>query len=131
MENMKTRSLAAILTLATLAFAAPALAEGDAEKGAKVFNKCKACHAVGDKAKNKIGPVLNGIVNAEIASAEGFKYSDAFLAKKSEGMVWDEDNLRAYLTKPKDFIPGNKMSFAGLRKESEIDDIIAYLEGFE
>ena len=121
----------AALATALAALALPALADGDPAKGEKVFNKCKACHAVGEDAKNKIGPLLNGIVGAEIASVEGFKYSDAFLEKKSEGLVWDEDTLDAYLTKPKDFIPKTKMTFNGLRKEDEREDVIAYLKQFE
>ncbi|GAB4361608.1 MAG: cytochrome c family protein [Kiloniellaceae bacterium] len=127
MQKLKISLIAAILAV----LAVPALADGDAAKGEKVFNKCKACHAVGDNAKNKIGPMLNGIVGATIASVEGFKYSDAFQAKQAEGMVWDEETLAAYLAKPKDFIPGNKMSFAGLRKEDEREDVIAYLKTFQ
>ena len=82
-------------------------------------------------AKNKIGPQLNGIIDAEIASVEGFKYSKAFLEKKTEGLVWNEEALEAYLTKPKDFIAGTKMTFAGLRKEQDRADVIAYLRSFE
>ncbi|MCL5778384.1 cytochrome c family protein [Limibaculum sp. FT325] len=121
----------ALLALLAALVASPALADGDAEKGQKVYNKCKACHAVGEGAKNKVGPALNGIVGKEIASAEGFSYSDAFMAKKAEGFTWTEENLEAYLEKPKDFIPGNKMSFAGLKKEDEREDVIAYLKTFQ
>ena len=70
------------------------------------------------------------IVGAEIAAVEGFKYSDAFLEKKTEGMVWDEETLDAYLANPKDFIPKNKMTFVGLRKKDEREDVIAYLKQF-
>ena len=78
-----------IVAAATLvgAMTAPALAEGDAEAGEKVFKKCKACHAVGDKAKNKVGPILNGIVDAPAGQVEGFKYSDA-LMEMAEGADW-------------------------------------------
>jgi cytochrome c len=127
---MQTLRIAALAT-ALACLSVPALADGDAAKGEKVFNKCKACHAVGDGAKNKIGPLLNGIIGAEIASVDGFKYSDAFLEKKAEGLVWDDANLDAYLTKPKDFIPKTKMSFAGLRKEDDREDVIAYLKTFQ
>jgi cytochrome c len=127
MINFKSAALAALVA----SIAMPALADGDAEKGEKVFKKCKACHAVGEGAKNKVGPELNGIVDNEAASVEGFKYSKAFMEKKSEGLVWTEDNLETYFKKPKDFIPGTKMSFAGLRKEDDIDNVIAYLETFE
>ncbi len=127
MRIFKTAALATALACLAL----PAWADGDAAKGEKVFNKCKACHAVGENAKNKVGPQLNGIVGAEIASVEGFKYSDAFMEKKGEGLVWNEENLEAYLEKPKDFIPKTKMSFAGLRKEDEREDVIAYLKTFQ
>ncbi|WP_299616651.1 cytochrome c family protein [Pelagibius sp.] len=127
MRAFRSTLLAALLAC----LAAPALAEGDAAKGEKVFRKCKACHAVGEGAKNKVGPHLNGFLGAEIASVEGFKYSKAFLAKKAEGFVWDETELAAYLEKPKKYLPGTKMSFAGLRKEQDRADVIAYLKGFQ
>jgi cytochrome c len=126
------KKLATVLTvLAMSGFAGSALADGDAVAGAKVFKKCKACHAVGDAAKNKVGPMLNGIVGATAGSVEGFKYSKAMLAKKDEGLVWSEDALDAYLTKPKDYIPGTKMSFPGLKKEDQRKNVIAYLETFQ
>ncbi|CAN0461415.1 unnamed protein product [Ectocarpus fasciculatus] len=122
-----------ILALARLAacLSSPAFAEGDAAKGEKVYRKCKACHTVGEDAKNKVGPHLNGIIDAEIASVEGFKYSKAFLEKKTEGLVWSEAEIDAYLTKPKKYLPGTKMSFAGLRKEQDRADVIAYLKNFD
>lgn len=127
MIRFKTAVIAALVAI----FAAPAFAEGDLTKGKKVFNKCKACHAVGEGAKNKVGPPLNGIVGAEIASMEGFKYSKAFLAKKDEGFVWSEAELDAYLTKPKKHTPGTKMSFAGLRKEADRVNVIAYMKSYQ
>ncbi|MBK0399454.1 cytochrome c family protein [Limibaculum sp. M0105] len=126
---MKLAKPTLIALLAALV-AGPALAEGDAEKGKKVYNKCKACHDIGEGAKNKVGPALTGIVGQEIASVEGFSYSDAFMAKKGEGLVWTEENLTTYLEKPKDMIPGTKMSFAGLKKEDERADVIAYIKSF-
>ena len=122
---------AAMAVLAVTGFAGSALAQGDAEAGAKVFRKCRACHKVGDGARNGVGPMLTGIVDNEIASVEGFNYSDAFLAKKAEGLVWTAEMLDTFLTKPKDFIPGTKMRYAGLKKESQRADVIAYLKGFE
>jgi cytochrome c len=126
MQNVTGIAMAAI----AIALAGPALADGDPAKGEKVFAKCKACHAVGEDAKNRVGPVLNGIVGRMIASVEGFKYSAAYLAKKDEGFTWTEDALAAYLENPKDYIPGNKMSFAGLKKEDDRKDVIAYLKTF-
>jgi len=120
------------VAVATLGFGNPAFAgEAEVAAGEKVFKKCKSCHAVGEGAKNKVGPLLNGIVGNEIASVEDFKYSKAFLAKKEEGLVWTEEMLDVYLTKPKKFIPGTKMSYSGLKKETQRADIIAYLSTFE
>ena len=114
-----------------LGLAAPVLADGDPAKGKKVFRKCKACHTVGEKAKNKIGPILNGVIEREIASVEGFKYSKPALAMKEEGFVWTVEALDAYLTKPKNVIKGGKMSFIGLRKPKDRENVIAYLRTFE
>ncbi len=122
-----------ILTLAALAGAtlsAPALAEGDPAAGEKVFNKCKACHMVGDNAQNRVGPQLNGIVGRPVSAVEDFKYSDASHEAAAGGMVWTEENLAAYLADPRKFMPGNKMSFAGLRKAQEVADVIAYLKQY-
>ncbi len=100
---------------------------GDPAAGKKVFNKCKACHFA-DKEKNKVGPYLKGVVGRKAAAVEGFKYSDAMKAKAAEGLVWTEENLKAYLAAPKKFVPGNKMAFVGLKKEKDIADVIAYLK---
>lgn len=104
-----------------------ATAEGNAEKGKKVFRKCKACHQVGADAVNKTGPALTGIVGKTAASAVDFKYSKAMRALGEEGRIWDEANLTAFLAKPRDYVKGTSMSFAGLRRESDIADLIAYL----
>ncbi len=96
---------------------------GDPEAGAKVFRKCKACHAV-EPGTNKVGPSLFGVVGAEVASVEGFGYSAAM---KALGGSWTPERLAEFLTKPKDMVPGTKMSFAGLRKEADRENIIAYL----
>ena len=111
--------------------ASPALADdGHPAAGEKVFSKCKACHQVGPDAKNRVGPELNGIIGRPIASLPDFKYSEAFQEKAAEGMVWSEENLTIYLQKPKDFIPGNKMTFPGLRKEEDITNVLAYFATF-
>ena len=118
-----------MIVMATLA-ATPVLADGDAEAGEKVFNKCKACHAVGEDAKNKSGPILNGIVGAAAGAVEGFKYSKALMAKAEEGLVWDEESLSAFLEKPRKYLPKTRMSFAGLKDEEDRANVIAYLAQF-
>ena len=128
---MMKKIAAAMTALALTGFAGAAMADGDAAEGEKVFKKCKACHQVGDGASNKVGPMLNGIVGKAAGAVEGFKYSDAMLAKGGEGMVWDEATLDAFLTKPKDVVPGTKMSFAGLKKEDDRENVIAYLATFK
>ncbi|NNE81421.1 MAG: c-type cytochrome [Silicimonas sp.] len=99
--------------------------------GEKAFKKCKACHQVGDNAKNRSGPVLNGIVGRSAGGIEGFKYSKALKAAAEDGLVWDDASLVDFLTKPRAFLKGTKMSFAGFKKEDEIAAVIAYLKTFE
>jgi cytochrome c len=103
--------------------AGSAYGQGDPEAGAKVFNKCKACHAI-DEEKNKVGPHLVGIIGRPAGSVEDFKYSDAMA---SSGIVWEDETLTAYLKDPKGYVPGNKMVFVGLKKDEDIADLLAYL----
>ena len=120
--TLRITSLAAFAALALTSSAA--LAEGDAAKGEKVYRKCKTCHVI-DAEKNKVGPHLVGIMGRAAGAAEGFKYSDAM---KDSGITWDEETLAGYLADPKGYIEGNKMAFAGLRKEEQIADVIAYIK---
>ena len=117
--------LAAALTLPGTAALA---AEGDAEVGAKVFKKCKACHSL-EEGKNKVGPHLAGIVGRDAGVVEGYKYSKAM--REAEAFVWDEASIDTFLTKPKAFLKGTKMSFAGLKKEGQRADVIAYLKSLQ
>lgn len=127
-EGDRLSMMRTLLAVAMIA-AVPALAaaEGDPAKGEKVFRKCKACHSVGPGAKNKVGPELNGLVGRPAGSVEGYNYSPAM---KGSGLTWDEATLNTYLTKPKDLVPGTKMIFAGLKKDDQRADIIAYLNTF-
>ena len=119
-----------ILPLIVLGFglsATPALASGDVAAGEKVFKKCKACHVV-DAEKHKTGPHLVNIMGRAAGSADGFKkYSDAM---KSSGIVWNEETLDGYLEKPKAYVKGTRMAFAGLRKEEDRANVIAYLKSY-
>ncbi|WP_281968781.1 c-type cytochrome [Roseovarius nanhaiticus] len=98
--------------------------------GEKVFRQCKACHQIGDGAKNRVGPILTGIVGQPAGVVDGFRYSKALQAMADDGLVWDEASLEAFLADPRGFMKGTKMSFAGLRKEDELKAITAYLASF-
>ena len=111
--------------------AAPTIDMELAAAGNKVFKKCKSCHQVGEKAMNRSGPVLNGIVGAAAGSVDGFKYSKALRAAAQDGLMWSEVELAAFLAKPKAYLKGTKMSFAGLRKEADQAAVIEYLKTFE
>jgi cytochrome c len=124
-RHMIARYLAAGFVAGALALSSgAALAQGDAEKGQTVFNKCKACHSV-DEAKNKVGPYLVGVFGRPAGSVEGFKYSDAM---KESGITWNEETLAAYLADPRGYIKGNRMAFVGLKSQEDIVDVIAYLK---
>ena len=96
----------------------------EAAKGKKVFNKCKICHSL-KKGKKKIGPSLYGVIGRKAGAVAKFKYSKAM---KKSGVVWDDKSLDAFLAKPKKFIPGTKMTFAGIKKQKDRDNLIAYLK---
>ena len=100
----------------------------DAAAGEKVFAVCKACHQVGDTAKNVVGPVLNGLIGRKAGSVEGYNYSEA---NKKSGITWDEPTFSEYIKDPKAKIPGTKMAFAGIKDEQKIKDLIAYLHTFD
>lgn len=101
-----------------------------AAAGKKVFKKCAACHKVGEGAKNASGPHLNGVMGRTMGSVEGFKYSKVFVQAQEEGRIWDEAALAAFLSKPKSYMKGTKMSFSGLKKDSDQAAIAAYLRSF-
>ena len=122
--NRRFVPAAIALGLTVMLGAGAAHADGDADKGKKVFNKCKACHTL-EAGQNRVGPSLHGIFGRAAGTVEGFKYSDAMM---SSGITWDEDSLEIYLQDPKAKVPGTKMVFAGLKKEDDIEDLLAYLK---
>jgi len=96
----------------------------DPVKGKKVFKKCVACHSL-QEGKNKIGPSLYNLLGRKAGSVDGYKYSKAM---KNSDVVWDEESLDKFLTKPRKFIKKTKMAFRGIKKKSLRDDIISYLK---
>jgi cytochrome c len=97
----------------------------DAEAGQKTFKRfCAVCHTV-EPGKNRVGPTLHGVYGRAAGSVENFKYSDAM---KEVGWTWDEEHLDTYLANPKEAVPGNKMIFAGVKKEDDRENLISYLE---
>jgi len=96
----------------------------DPVKGRKVFKKCVACHSL-QEGKNKVGPPLNNLLGRQAGSVDGYKYSKAM---KNSGVVWDEESLDKFITKPRKFIPKTKMSFRGIKKKSLRDDLISFLK---
>jgi len=115
-----------LLATALVACAMPALAQ-DIAAGEKSFRKCLPCHSIGEGAKNKLGPVLNGLEGRKAGTAEGYNYSEA---NKNSGLTWDEATFKEYITDPRAKIPGTKMIFPGIKNEQERADLWAYLKQF-
>lgn len=121
------RCFAPMLALALVTAETGTASAQDAAAGEKVFAQCRACHQIGETAKNGVGPILNGIVGRKAGTIDGYSYTDA---NKNSGITWDEANLKEYLMDPKKKIPGTKMIFAGLKDEKRLSDLIAYLAQF-
>ena len=100
----------------------------DAAAGEKVFAVCKACHQVGETAKNTVGPLLNGIIGRKAGTVAGYSYT---AANKDSGLTWDEATFRDYIKDPKAKIPGTKMIYAGLKDEQRTNDLIAFLKQYD
>ena len=113
---------------AGVVLAPAAQAAGDAAQGEKSFAKCRACHQVGENAKNGVGPKLNGLFGRKAGEIEGYSYT---AANKNSGLTWDEATFREYIKDPKAKIPGTKMVFPGIKNEQEIDHLVAYLKQFD
>ena len=124
---MKKTTFSALVIVTAMAAASGAQAQ-DAAAGKTSFNKCLACHAIGEGAKNKVGPELNGLDGRKSGTVEGYSYSDA---NKNSGITWNEAVFKEYIKDPKAKIPGTKMAFAGIKNEKEINDLWAYVSQYD
>ena len=100
----------------------------DPAKGEKVFTQCRACHQVGESAKNTVGPILNGLFGRKAGTVDGYNYSKA---NSESGLTWDEPTFIEYIKNPRAKIPGTKMVFAGIKDEAKIEDLVAFLKQFD
>ncbi|OYW66755.1 MAG: cytochrome c family protein [Bosea sp. 12-68-7] len=123
---MTATRLALLAALFAPALAAPAAAQ-DIAAGERSWNKCRACHQIGETAKNIVGPQLNGLFGRQAGTVEGYSYS---AANKNSGITWDEAVFAEYIKDPRAKIPGTKMVFAGIKNEKEIADLTAFLKQF-
>ena len=121
---MKSLVIAGIVIVAA---AGGALAQ-DLAAGENSFKKCLPCHSVGEDAKNKVGPVLNGLDGRKSGTIEGYNYTEA---NKNSGITWDDAQFREYIQDPRAKIKGTKMVFAGIKSENEITSLWAYLKQFD
>jgi cytochrome c len=124
---MKTLTLSTLVVVTSLAAATAARAQ-DVAAGETAFHKCMPCHSIGEGAKNKVGPELNGLDGRKTGSAPDYSYSDA---NKNSGVTWNKDQFLEYIKDPKAKIPGTKMAFAGIKNEKEANDLWAYLSQFD
>jgi cytochrome c len=125
--RMKKLIPCALIVLASSAIVPAALAQ-DADAGKNSFNKCLACHAIGEDAKNKVGPELNGLDGRKSGTVPDYNYSEA---NKNSGITWNEANFKEYIKDPKAKVPGTKMFFAGIKNEKEVNDLWAYISKFD
>jgi len=124
---MRKQIFGALAAITVIASGSSALAQ-DAAAGKTSFNKCLACHAVGEGAKNKVGPELNGIDGRKSGTTPGYSYTDA---NKNSGITWNKDQFLEYIKDPKAKIPGTKMIFAGIKNEKEAGDLWAFLSQYD
>ncbi len=118
---------AGVLVALSLGISAPAAAQ-DVKAGESIFAQCRACHQVGEKARNLVGPKLNGLFGRKAGTVEGYNYSEA---NKKSGITWDEKTFAEYIANPRAKIPGTKMAYAGLKDPKRIENLTAYLKQFD
>jgi len=124
---MMNKLVLSVSVLVLAAWSGSASAQ-DAAAGEASFRKCLACHAIGEGAKNKVGPELNGLDGRKSGTVEGFSYSDG---NKNSGITWNEAQFKEYIKDPKAKVPGTKMMFAGIKNEKEVDDLWAYIAQYK
>jgi cytochrome c len=117
----------AVLAAIVLAASTAAASAQDVAAGEQSFKKCLPCHSVGEGAKNKVGPELNGLDGRKAGTAEGFNYTEG---NKNSGITWNESVFKDYIKDPRAKIPGTKMVFAGIKNEEEVNNLWAYLKQF-
>lgn len=115
--------MAAAASMPTMAFAEA----GNAEAGQRVFNQCRACHTINEGGRSGVGPNLWGIVGRRAGAVEGFRYSSNMRELAAGGLTWTDDRLRAYIQNPKSVVPQGSMSYVGLRNDTQLNDLMAYL----
>jgi cytochrome c len=116
-----------VITVLTLAAMAQAAQAQDVAAGEQSFKKCFPCHSIGEGAKNKVGPELNGLDGRHSGTAPDYNYSDA---NKNSGITWNEAVFKEYIKDPRAKVPGTKMIFPGIKNEKEVSDLWAYLKSF-
>lgn len=124
---MSHRLLLPAIAALALGFAPMAQAQ-NAEAGRTVYNQCRVCHTIEAGGRNGVGPNLHGIVGRPAGQAQGFRYSANMQELAQGGLTWNEENLRRYLTNPKDLVPRGSMAFAGIRNPQQLNDLIAFLQ---
>ena len=125
MKTLTLRAMTVIATSAALSSAAPAQ---DVAAGKTAFNKCLACHAIGEDAKNKVGPELNGLDGRKSGTVPDYNYSNA---NKNSSITWNETQFKEYIQDPRAKVPGTKMVFVGIKNEKEVNDLWAYVSQFD
>ena len=116
--------VAVMLALFAVSIARPALADCDPVPGKKLFRPCLACHTAAADSGHLSGPNLYGLIGRRLGGAEGYVYSEPFLATE---LVWDEETLAAYLADPQGFLPGSRMMFSGVSERADSDAIACYV----
>ena len=122
---MRLYSLA--LVAAALALPSAAAKAQDLAAGEQSFKKCLPCHSVGEGATNKVGPQLNGLEGKKAGTNPDYSYSEA---NKNSGLVWNDTVFKEYIKNPMGQMPGTKMAFPGIKNETEIGNLWAYLKQF-